>query len=84
MNNQFLLNFLHLLLNALQLLLLARVLLSWIPTLGQGSAWRRWLEEVTDPIILPFQKILPPTAGLDFSPLLALITLQVINRLIGF
>jgi YggT family protein len=37
--------------------------------------------EVTDPLLLPFQKILPPMAGLDFSPILALVVIQILQSL---
>ncbi|MSU75937.1 YggT family protein [Patescibacteria group bacterium] len=80
MNNHLLLNFIDLLAITLQLLIIVRVIMSWLrpnPTSPIG----RFLLEVTDPILKPFQMILPSVAGLDFSPILALITIQVLQSL---
>ncbi len=34
------------------------------------------------PLLRPARRILPPTSGLDFSPLLVMLVLQVINLLL--
>ena len=82
MDTQFILNFVNILATALQILILGRVLMSWVSP-NPTSAIGRFLVEVTDPIMKPFQKILPPMAGIDFSPILALVTIQVLQTLIA-
>ena len=65
----------------LELIVLARVLLSWFPV----SPWNpvaRWLRRIADPILRPFQRLLPSFSGIDFSPLLALATLYVLQQVV--
>ena len=65
----------------LELLIFARVLLSWLPV----SPWNpiaRWLRRIVDPILAPFRRLLPSFSGIDFSPLLALVTLYVLQQVI--
>jgi YggT family protein len=38
---------------------------------------------VTEPILAPVRRLLPPFGGLDFSPLIVIIVLQVINGYLG-
>lgn len=65
----------------LELLVVARVLLSWVPV----SPWNpvaRWLRRIVDPILAPFRRVLPNFSGIDFSPLLALATLYVLQQVL--
>jgi YggT family protein len=65
----------------LQVLIFARILLTWLPI----SPWNpiaRWLRRIVDPFLRPFRRILPTFSGMDFSPLLALLVLYVLNRVI--
>ena len=80
MNADLLLTFINFLALALQLLIVARVIMSWLRPNPTGPLGR-FLMEVTDPLLLPFQKILPPMAGLDFSPILALVVIQILQSL---
>lgn len=59
---------------ALYILILARILISWLPI----HPWHplvRWLRIIVDPILAPFRRILPSVAGLDLSPLLAILVI---------
>lgn len=65
----------------LELLVFARVMLSWLPI----SPWNpvaRWLRRIVDPILRPFRRVLPNLSGIDFSPLLALVTLYVLQQVV--
>ena len=44
----------------------------------------RWVENTTDPILEPIRRIIPPwkTAGLDFSPAIAIFLAWVIARVL--
>jgi len=54
------------LLNVYQFILLARVIMSWIPQL-RGNPIGQFIYAITDPVIEPVRKILPSMGGLDFS-----------------
>ncbi len=61
----------------LQLLALAifiRVLLSWLP-IAPWHAAVRVLDQVTEPILAPLRRVVPPIAGLDLSPAVAILLL---------
>lgn len=81
MNTDFLPTFINFLATALQLLILARVLMSWVSPHPKSAAGR-FLVEVTEPILWPFQRILPPLGGFDLSPILALLTIQLLQTLL--
>ena len=56
--------------------ILLQVILSWVnPHTPIASA----LNSLTKPILAPIQRFLPMASGIDFSPILALIFLQMIN-----
>jgi YggT family protein len=77
MDKLYLVNFLNLLINAFMLLIFIRVLLSWIPAnLGR---FRQILNDLTEPILGPARKLIPPIGGLDLSPLVVFIILQIIQ-----
>ena len=58
-----------------------RVLLSWIPTrLPWGL--NDFIFSVSEPILAPIRRALPIAAGMDFSPLIALVLLQLIERVL--
>lgn len=42
----------------------------------------RFLWDVTEPILGPLRRVLPPIAGLDWSPLVAIIGLQLLGGLL--
>ena len=42
----------------------------------------RFLWDVTEPILAPVRRILPPFAGMDFSPLVVIIGLQFLGGLV--
>jgi YggT family protein len=39
---------------------------------------------LTEPVLRPFRKVIPPIAGLDLSPLFALIAIRFLLLLIGW
>jgi len=42
----------------------------------------RFLWDVTEPVLAPVRRIIPPVSGIDFSPLIVIIGLQFINSLV--
>ena len=43
---------------------------------------RRFLDRLVDPILAPIRRFLPPMAGLDFSPIVLIIGLQIIDMIL--
>ena len=64
------------------LLIIIRILLSWVPSIDWDSEPFRWTRSVTDPVLGIFRNIIPPFNGLDFSPVLAIIVLQIVEGII--
>jgi YggT family protein len=62
------------------LLILIRVVLSWLPV-DRDQAWARFIVDVTEPLLGPIRMVLPPIGGLDFSPIVAMFLLQWMSRL---
>ncbi len=58
--------------------LLAMIILSWV---AQGSRHPaiHLLYQITEPLMAPMRKLLPPMGGLDFSPILAFILINVVQ-----
>ena len=73
----FFFRFLELLCEVLTLVILIRVILSWISP-GQTNMLTRFLYQVTEPILAPLRRIIPRIGVLDLTPLVAVILLQVI------
>eukprot|EP01047_Picozoa_sp_COSAG01_P000245 COSAG01_NODE_4_length_55812_cov_1344.168109_7_plen_87_part_00 len=67
---------------ALYLVLIIRVLLSWIPH-NTYHPLISPIYRVTEPMLKPFQNIIPSwKIGIDLSPILAFFALGIIRRLV--
>ena len=71
----------HYLFVAYSLMILIRILSSWIPQLAHQQ-WMRFVVFYTDPYLNFFRKIIPPLGMMDFSPMVALIALRLCERYI--
>lgn len=78
---QVLVTFIQLLAYVLWFLLLARVVVSWTNPRG-GGGLVAFIYQATEPILAPIRRLLPSTAGIDFSPLVAILLLGVILRVV--
>lgn len=58
--------------------LLGMIILSWIAP-GSPSPAVMLLYQLTEPVMAPFRKLLPPIGGLDLSPILVFILINVIQ-----
>ena len=74
-------NLLQILFFAIWILVLGRVLLSWVDPTGRTLAGR-FVIAMTEPLLGPIRRALPSTGALDLSPLIVLIVLSVLWRLI--
>ena len=62
-------------------IMLIRVLSSWFQV-DPYSPVMRVLYQMTEPVLAPIRRILPQTGGMDFSPVVALILLQVLESIV--
>lgn len=70
--------------NILTLLILARAILSWIPIDPHSRFYgvKQFIYNLTEPLLEPIRRMLPPTGGLDWSPFILLIGIIVIEQLL--
>jgi YggT family protein len=66
---------------ALWLVILGRVLMSWVNPRFEGPIGR-FLFETTEPLLAPIRRVLPQSGMIDFSPLVLLILLGILMRLV--
>ena len=59
-------------------LILIRVLMSWVSP-DPYNPLVRALYQITDPILAPAQRLIPPIGGLDLSPLVVLLGIQFVK-----
>jgi YggT family protein len=76
-----LVNFVRLLITVVWFLLIARVVLSWTNPMGGGGVVA-FIYQATEPILAPIRRVLPPTSGIDWSPLVAMLLLGVVLRIV--
>ena len=77
MLDAFVVNFVRFLAVALELLILARVLLSWVDPAGRG-ALAAFVVAMTEPILAPIRRLLPRSGALDWSPFVVILVLGAV------
>lgn len=58
------------------------IILSWFPLAPGGVGYTIWrvLRQITDPLLLPLRRLIPPVGGVfDLSPIIVLVVVQVIH-----
>jgi YggT family protein len=63
------------------LAILLRVLFSWINP-DPRNALVHLIYQVTEPILAPLRRYIPPFGGLDITPMIALLLLELVHRLL--
>jgi YggT family protein len=59
------------------------VVASWLQ-LPASNPIGRIVYGLTEPLLQPIRRVLPPMGGLDFSPLVLLVLVQVLKRMVLF
>jgi YggT family protein len=60
-------------------LLLARVLMTWIPNLDYGNPIVQFLLQATEPVLRPIREAMPSMGGMDFSPLIVFLVINFVS-----
>lgn len=63
------------------IVIFAAVVLSWIQ-LSPGNPVAQFVYSLTEPVLAPARRILPPMGSLDLSPILVLVVLRVIRSVL--
>ncbi len=76
-----LINLVNLVFKLFELLILARILISWVQA-DPYSPIVQFLHNTTEPFLAPVRRRLPPTGMFDISPMVVIIIALVINQLL--
>lgn len=66
----------------LALLIIVRAVLTWIPSVDYGHPLIRAIIRVTDPVLLPIRRVIPPLGGIDVTPIAALLLIEIARNLL--
>ncbi|WP_255376257.1 YggT family protein [Collinsella sp. An2] len=72
------------LVNFYEMLILIYIILRWFPLREGGLAYdiAVVLQSICEPFLGLFRRIIPPMGGLDFSPVIAILALNLIARFV--
>lgn len=62
--------------------LLVRILITWIPNLDPYNPIVQMLFQVTEPVLEPARKLIPPLGMIDISPIVVFIVLGILQDLL--
>ena len=79
--NSLLYNFVAVLTQILTLAIFVRAILSWFPV-SRDNPFVEVVVQITDPILGPIRRVIPLMGSIDFSPLVAIILLQMISSVV--
>ena len=71
---------LYLLIRLLSFLVIIHVILSYV--ISPYHPVRQAIDTVVEPMLAPIRRIMPPMGGLDFSPLVLIIIIQLLGSLL--
>jgi YggT family protein len=74
--------FINVLAGALTLAIFVRVILSWIPNARLPFGLGEFVFNVSEPILAPIRRAMPFFGGIDFSPFIALVVIQLVSSVI--
>ena len=61
--------------------ILAMIIISWVAP-GSYNPFILLINQITEPVLAPFRKLLPPLGGLDLSPILVFLSINVAQILL--
>ena len=75
-------NLLVTLLKLYSIILLGRILLSWIPNLDRSNQIVQLLYQLTEPVLEPVRRTIPPLGMMDLSPIIVFIGLRILQSVV--
>ena len=73
---------LHVLINVYLFILIARAVSSWFPPPRPGTPLAlisQVLRDLTEPVLMPLRRVIPPAGPFDLSFIVLIILLQIVN-----
>lgn len=64
-------------------LIIARCLLSFFPAIDWSQPIFAGIRQLTDPVMEPVRRVVPPIGGLDLSPIVVIFLLQILQSVIA-
>jgi YggT family protein len=64
------------------ILIILRALMTWIPNLDPYNPIVQFLVQTTEPILAPIRALMPRGIMIDFTPMIAIVLLQVIGHVL--
>ena len=77
----FISTFVVILAQALTIAIFARAILSWFPNVSNDNPFVALVYQITEPILGPLRSVIPLVGMIDITPLVAIITLQLIANI---
>lgn len=77
----FVLQLVHWIFTLYSLAFIARAFLSWFRA-GYDHPVARFLVQITEPLLAPLRRYISPRGGLDFTPMVALLILWIVEQLL--
>jgi YggT family protein len=74
-------SFLGQLIDVYTIIVFIAVIVSWFQ-LPPENLVARVIRMLTEPVLAPIRKLIPPVGGLDFSPMILLILLRIVRGLV--
>lgn len=78
---------LHFIISAYVFVIIAEVVLSWLIAFEvinvrnpQAQNLIRLIQRLTDPVMNPLRKVIPPLGGIDITPIIAILILNLIDK----
>lgn len=81
--NEFIKQFLTILITALQIAIIIRALASWLPFNWTNNALFAVIYNITEPVIAAIRRIVPTFGRIDLSPAIAIIVLSLIQVVVN-
>mgnify|MGYP001041874306 CR=1 FL=1 len=78
----FIILFIRFLIGAFNICLLIRIFLPYFMGF-QGSRLYQFVYEITEPVLGPIRRVIPPVLGLDFSPMVAMLLVSMVSRVLA-
>lgn len=64
-------------------ILIARILLSWLPNIDWYRQPWSTLDGLTEPVMAPFRRLVPPIGMIDISPMVLFLVLNLLIRVLS-